>query len=201
MHRDPGTEVYLSLVNQELRPSAPANATLHVETTCLNRDLPSQLPFGIGRPRLQLSVAAPVSRVACLTPPTPTLRPALGRGVLWPLISHLNLNHLSISDAEDGTAALFAILRLYDFADSIDTRMMIDGLVSVTSQRVVGRADVRGQAGIVRGIEVTIEFDEEQFTGHGLFILASVLERFLGLYCSINSFTTLVATTHSTTGS
>ena len=91
-------------------------------------------------------------------------------------------------------------MRLYDFADSIDTRKMIDGLISVTSQRVVGRTDVGGQAGIVRGTEVTIKFDEEQFTGHGLFILASVLERFLALYCSINSFTTLVATTRQRDG-
>jgi len=200
VHRDPGTEVYLSLVDRELRPSAPASETLHVETTCLNRDLPSRLPFGFGRPRLQLSLAAPVARVICLTPPTPTLRPPLSRGVLWPLISHLTLNHLSISDAEDGAEALRGILLLYDFADSIDTRKMIDGVISVTSQRVVGRTDVGGQAGIVRGIEVSIEFDEEQFTGHGLFILASVLERFLGLYCSINSFTTLVAITRQRDG-
>jgi type VI secretion system protein ImpG len=149
---------------------------------------------------MQLGVAAPVSTVACLTAPTPTLRPALGRGVLWPLISHLTLNHLSIADAEDGAAALRAILRLYDFADSDDTRKMIDGLVSVASERVVERADVGGQSGIVRGIEVSIEFDEEPFTGHGLFIMASVLERFLGLYCSINSFTKLVATTRQRDG-
>src|SRR5262249_45751954 len=118
VHRDSGTEVYLSLIDRELRPTDPADETLHVETTCLNRDLPSRLPVGIGRPRMQLAVAAPVSKVTCLTAPSPTLRPVLGRGVLWPLISHLTLNHLSIADAEDGAAALRAILRLYDFADS-----------------------------------------------------------------------------------
>ena len=39
-----------------------------------------------------------------------------------------------------------------------------------------------------RGRRVEIEFDEEQFTGGGVFLFASVLERFLGLYASINSF-------------
>jgi type VI secretion system protein ImpG len=116
------------------------------------------------------------------------------------LISHLTLNHLSISGAADGAEALRGILHLYDFADSTDTKQMIDGVISVTHERVVGRTDVGGQAGIVRGIKVTIEFDEEKFTGHGLFILASVLERFLGLYCSINSFSTLVATTRQRDG-
>jgi type VI secretion system protein ImpG len=43
-------------------------------------------------------------------------------------------------------------------------------------------------------VEVTVRFDEEKFSGSGLFLFASVLERFLGLYCSVNSFTKLIAT-------
>ncbi len=99
---DPGTEVYLTLVDLDFQPSIPADSTLHVETTCLGRDLPSTLPFGGGQPRLQLGVPAPLGRIECLTPPTPTLRPSMRRGVLWPLISHLTLNHLSISGGEEG---------------------------------------------------------------------------------------------------
>jgi len=44
-------------------------------------------------------------------------------------------------------------------------------------------------------MEVTIEFDEAKYVGSGLFLFASVLERFLGLYSSLNSFTKLIATT------
>jgi type VI secretion system protein ImpG len=40
----------------------------------------------------------------------------------------------------------------------------------------------------VRGIETTLTFDEEQFVGSGMFLFACVLERFLGLYVSMNSF-------------
>ena len=50
-------------------------------------------------------------------------------------------------------------------------------------------------AGFVRGLETTLTFDEEQFVGSGLFLFASVLERFLGLYSSINSFNQLVIRT------
>ena len=46
---DGGTEVYLSLVDLDFDPSAPADWTLDVETTCLNRDLPHRLPFVAGR--------------------------------------------------------------------------------------------------------------------------------------------------------
>jgi type VI secretion system protein ImpG len=39
-----------------------------------------------------------------------------------------------------------------------------------------------------------LDFDEAKFAGSGLYLFASVLERFLALYCSMNSFTKLIAT-------
>ena len=48
-------------------------------------------------------------------------------------------------------------------------------------------------AGFCRGVEVTIDFDEEKYAGSGVFLFAMVLERFLGLYASLNSATRLVA--------
>jgi type VI secretion system protein ImpG len=42
-----------------------------------------------------------------------------------------------------------------------------------------------------RGRRVDLELDEEQFTGAGVFLFASVLEHFLGLYASVNSLSVL----------
>jgi type VI secretion system protein ImpG len=198
---DHGTEVFLSLVDLDFNPSAPADWTLDVETTCLNRDLPHQLPFGSDQPRLQFSEGgALISGITCLTPPTRTFRPALQRGTLWRLISHLSLGHLSLVDGSEQADALREILKLYDFADSAETQALIAGVLSVRSRRVVGRVGGDLAAGFCRGLEVTIQFDEEKFTGSGLFVFASVLERFLGLYCSINSFSRLVAVTKKREG-
>jgi type VI secretion system protein ImpG len=192
---DHGTEVFLSLVDLEMQPSAPADWTVDVETTCLNRDLPGRLPFGGDQPRLQVSEGgALVGRVACLTPPTPTLRPALQQGALWRLISHLSLNHLSLVGEGDQAHALREILKLYDFTDSAETRQRIDGLLEVRSRRITGRPRGQGAEAFCRGVEVTVRFDEAKFTGSGVLLFASVLERFLGLYCSMNSFTKLIAT-------
>lgn len=193
---DRGTEMFLSLVDLDFLPAAPARWTLDVETTCLNRDLPRRLPFGGGQPRLQLSSGGPVGGIRCLTPFTPTLRPALHRGTLWRLISHLSLNHLSLVDSEHGAEALREILKLYDFADSAETRRMIEGVLSVRGRRVVGRVAGGAASGFCRGFEVTVHFDEERFSGSGVYLLAAVLERFLGLYASLNSFSQVVATTN-----
>jgi type VI secretion system protein ImpG len=54
----------------------------------------------------------------------------------------------------------------------------------------VGAGDL---AGFVRGLEVDVELDETKFVGNSGFLFASVLERFFGLYVSVNSFTRLVA--------
>ena len=47
-----------------------------------------------------------------------------------------------------------------------------------------------------RGTQVEMEFDEEQFVGGGVYLFASVLERFLGLYVSMNSFSQLRCREH-----
>src|SRR5262249_30190478 len=120
---DRGSEVYLALVDLGMRPAAAGGWTLDVETTCTNRDLPQRLPFGPDQPRLRVSEGGGlVARVACLTPFPRTLRPARRRGALWRLISHLSLNHLSLVDGAEQADALREILKLYDFADSAETR-------------------------------------------------------------------------------
>jgi type VI secretion system protein ImpG len=192
---DRGTDVYLSLVDLGFDPRLPAESTLIVRTTCTNRELPLILQQAGERLALELEAAAPLARIRCLRSPSTPLRPPLRRGLYWRLVSHLSLNHLSLSHGAEGRDALQEILRLYDFVDpELVTRHLIDGITSVQSRQVVGRPPGSDGA-FCRGTEVSIEFDEEKYVGTGAYLFACVLERFLALYTSINSFTQLVATT------
>jgi type VI secretion system protein ImpG len=193
---DPGTELFISIVDLDFKPTDLGKWTLDIETTCLNRDLPRHLPYGAGQPRMQLTTGAPVAPIRCLTPPTATERPAMRRGTVWRLISHLSLNHLSLVSPDGNPESLREILRLYDYHDSAETRAMIDGVTGVLGKRVVGRVGGSVAAGFCRGMEITLRFDEERFTGSGVYLFAALLERFVGLYTSINSFTRVVATTN-----
>ena len=47
--------------------------------------------------------------------------------------------------------------------------------------------------GFCRGLDVTLTFDDEKYPGTGFFLLASVIEHFLGQYSTINSFTRMIA--------
>jgi type VI secretion system protein ImpG len=187
---DAGTEVLLSLVDLNFQPTLPPAETLTLRITCTNRDLPGKLPFGGNQGEFEIEGAV---RVRGLTKPTETVRVPLQRGAQWRLISHLSLNYLSIS--EGGREALQEILRLYDFSDSAVVRQQIAGITNVTSRRVVGRPASMPWNGFCRGVEVSIEFDEEKYIGSGVFLFASVLEKFLGLYASLNSFTQMIAHT------
>jgi type VI secretion system protein ImpG len=204
---DRGTDVWLNLVDLDFDPRLPAASTLVVRTTCTNRDLAGYLQRAGDQLHLELEAVAPLAGIRCVRSPTLPLRPPLRRGAYWRLVSHLSLNHLSISDPLEGKAALQEILRLYDYSDPESgqqlaevNRLRIEGITAVSSRRVVGRTGTSAASGFCRGVEVTVELDEEKYVGTGVFLFASVLERFLGLYASLNSFTQLVARTRQGEG-
>lgn len=193
--RDPGTELYLSVVDLEYRSLADAGAVLDVEITCCSRNRPNRLRFGGGEPHLSMAEGGDsLTGIHCLTAPTKTLRPPLGRGNVWRLISQLSLGHLSLSDPDHGLDALQETLRVYDFSRAAENRAMIESIRSVASERKTMRIVSGGRAGVALGNELTIHFDESRIPDGGLFLFASVLERYLALHTTINSFTRLVAT-------
>lgn len=205
---DSGTDVYLHLLDLAFDPRLPAESVLIAHTTCTNRDLPATLEqLGGDSLRLELEAAVPLSGVRCLRSPSAPLRPPRRRNAHWRLLSHLSLNHLSINDPVEGRATLQEILRLYDFSESrrgqqlaAVNRQFVEGITAVSSRRVVGRTGGPTASGFCRGVEVTIELDEQKYVGTGAFLFASVLERFLGLYASVNSFSQLVVKTEQSDG-
>ncbi len=198
---DEGTEMYMSLVDMNFNPRVPSVDVLNVRATCTNRDLPARLPFGGKEGDFEIEGTALMSRVRCLTKPTETIRPPQRRAAQWRLISHLNLNYLSlVSGDEIAPEALQEILHLYNFDDSSVTRKQILGITGIESRKVVRKIGGRVGAGFVRGIETTLTFDEEQFVGSGMYLFACVLERFLGLYASLNSFNQMVLKTEQREG-
>jgi len=193
---DPGTEIFLSFVDMNFNPHVPAADTITVHTVCTNRDLPGKLPFGGRNGDFEVEGIRSLSRIRCLRKPTNTIRPPLRRSAHWRLISHLSLNYLSLlnSTQPGSPEALQEILLLYDFTDSAAVRKQIQGITRVNSRRVVRQTGSPIGSGLLRGMETTVEFDEDQFAGNSVFLFASVLDRFLGLYTSVNSFNQLVAT-------
>jgi type VI secretion system protein ImpG len=189
-----GTDVLLLPHDAAFDPEQDGGGVLSIDALCCNRDLPASLPFGGGRPTLRLiEGAAAVTGLMCLTAPTPTLRLPLQERGAWRLISHLSLGHLSVVGGETAADALREVLRLYDCRESSESRAAIRALINVTSS--FGAARIPGltgpgarRGGFCRGLDVTLTFDDQLWATGGLYVLASVLDRFLALHATVNSF-------------
>jgi type VI secretion system protein ImpG len=193
-----GSETYLSLVDRNNAPYPAEMSQLAVRALVTNRDLPMLLPTG-EVDLFYLPDGGPVKHIR--TPVNPTRpRPTLAQGdAAWRLISHLSLNYLSIADSEsgDGAAALRELVGLYAPKGDRAVAMQLEGIKSVSSRPIVRRMSDGVLSTAVRGLEITLEFDDSFFEGTSVYLMGAVLERFFAKYVTINSFTETVLRTEA----
>ncbi len=185
-----GSETYLSLVDADNAPYRSDLSQLAVRAMVTNRDLPMLLSTG-APDTFHLPDGGPVRSIT--TPVSPTRpRPTFAQGdTAWRLISHLSLNHLSIADTETGSAAaaLREMVGIYAPDGDRTHRQQLEGIIDVSSRPIVRRMRDEVLSTAVRGLEVTVTFDESFFEGTSVYLLGAVLERFFRKQVSINSFT------------
>jgi len=188
------TEMYVALVDPRFSAWQQTRGMLYADLVCFNRDLPEILAEQRDTARIGFELAGgkgPVSEIKCLVTPTPVFRSHLGRRNLWPLISQLSLNHLSLSGENDSVVALREILALNDVRESDQTRNLIAGILKITTESCVHRLG----GAFAKGTRIQLLLNEENFVGDSPFLFASVMSHFFAMYTSINSFTQLTATT------
>ncbi|WP_338522078.1 type VI secretion system baseplate subunit TssF [Pseudomonas batumici] len=191
-----GSETFISLVDSRQAPYRHDLRQLGVSALCTNRDLPLFMNVGTGKSDFTLADSAPVSAIRCLAGPSRPRASHAHDNQAWRLISQLSLNYLSLSEAGQGAAALRELLRLYGESNDAALQLQIEGLREVSSKPCTRRLPMPGPIVFGRGLEITLEFDENAFRGTGVFLLGAVFERFLARYVSINSFTeTVIRTT------
>jgi type VI secretion system protein ImpG len=206
-----GSEVFLSLVDGPNGSHADDLRQLSVSALCTNRDLPLLLSIGHGSHDARahandtndfsLQNGAPVDAVRCLAGPTAPRSSPLDGDVAWRLISHLSLNYLGLCDqaadasGQAGAEPLREMLALYAGLGDPLLRRQVDGLYAVSSRPVIRPLPGPGPRSFGRGIEVSLECEEQAFQGNGAFVFGSVLSAFFAKHASINSFTETVLRT------
>lgn len=196
---DPASDLYLSFADVNGAMVQPDFHTVTAGVLCTNGNLPHELPFGTMATDLSLEEeSGPFEGIFVRATPTPSVPAPLGGQQLWRLVSMLSLNHLSLVD--QGTDAFRELMRLQSLSGAAQAERHIRGIVNVASSPF--HAPVYGEYGLTfaRGRSVDILFDEELFTGANVYVFASVIERFLGLYASLNSFCRLVVRTRQREG-
>lgn len=195
-----GTDTFISLKEPPEREGDEQARALNVRALVTNRHLTDQLPVKRGQTDFT-AVKDKTIRLECIAGPT---RPkdsflsgkfrdkgaeATG-SLLWKLLSILQFNHLGLSGGhnDDRGAALRELLMIFSDAANPDIERRIRGILDVQTVSTVRKIRQGNGFNAARGIQVTIEFDEMAFEGTGVFLLGTVLSRFLSEYASINSF-------------
>lgn len=196
-----GSEVFLGLVDAEQAPFNGEINILSVTARLTNRHLPIRLAQSPGRWSL---VGGSKAKVQPLVGPTyPSFRPVDGPHA-WRLLNLLAVNYLPLggADQSEGAAVLREILALYAGESNEAMLQQISALRGIQTKTVsrplyepAGVGSAVRVAAIVRGLEISLIFDEAAFLDLSVVVLGSVLEEFFARYVSLNSFAETVMKT------
>lgn len=185
-----GTEVFLSLVDQNEAPYPDSLRHLSVEAMVTNRDLPTLVPRN-GKNDLRAPDSVPVQGVGLIRPPSAP-RPPFAEGELaWRLIRQLGFNYLSLTDLEhrDGGQGLRDMLALFMPTDDMVQRRQVQSLIGTRVKPIIRRLPGNGPIVHGRGVRCELTIDESGFSGVSPFLFGVVLEHFLARLVSVNAFT------------
>lgn len=180
-----GSDVFLSVAYPP--GDIPLPETLSVQITCTNRQLPEGLKLGdLCKPTSSSPDRMSFRNIRAMTSP---LNPPTGEALLWRLVSHVSLNFLSIASAVN----LRALLGLYVFSErqeqgqEVANRRRVEGIQEVTATR---ETRLVGRGSVLRGQQIRIKCRSDFFAGIGdMYLFGCVLDRFIGDYAGINSYT------------
>jgi type VI secretion system protein ImpG len=196
----PGHEMRIALIDADFRTvsaGAPGcRTTLSSMLTCTNRDLPAQLHYGDPHGDLRADELSSVAPIRMLRKPSPSYRFGSAKGAHWRLISHLSLNHASLTMA--GLDDFRKMLALYDLPRSPAAQRLIAGIHGLEHGAV--RAWVRNApvSTLMPGIGIRLTVDEDAFAGSSLFVFAQVLDHYFALNGQLNCFTRLQVVSRQT---
>lgn len=167
---------------------APVEEVLSLSLLCTNASLPENL--GLGDISRHTSTSPELLEFSNIRPVTTNILPPLGSNILWRLLSHASINMLTLDRPE----ALKTILDLYVFIEGRDKSSILANKKRIAGiEGFAARSVNRLMQGIMaRGIDVTLNLNQDHFAGIGdMYLFGSMLDRFLGGYTAINSFTSL----------
>ena len=166
----------------------PTDETLSLGVMATNRFLPEGLKAG----EITRTTDNSPERLSFtnLTVPTPYIQPPIGDGLAWRVLSQLGINFLSLADA----GRLRSLLSVYLFPTERNkgledtNRKRIDAIEEVAVERK--SRFIRGV--LLRGTLIKVRVRGDGFADMAdLFLFGTVLNEFMSVYATINTFTKL----------
>lgn len=172
-----------------------SGSILDIKTISTNGNLPTNLPFGGGEPKLTMVDQDPsLNSPKFLIPPCRPCHDHLAdkNEFRWKLVSHLLLNQISLCEGPDATGALKKLLNLYNFSNSLNNQKLINSIESISSSTTIGKINGIMGGGVIQGIEILIEFSPSSNDIFSLLGFGAILDRYFSFYVDSCGFTRLV---------
>ncbi|WP_211462539.1 type VI secretion system baseplate subunit TssF [Collimonas silvisoli] len=185
-----GTEVFLSLVDQNDAPYSEHIRYLSVQALVSNRDLPGVVPRN-GVSDLSVADSIPVAGVGLIRPPSTPQAPFAEREHAWRLIRQLGFNYLPLANmaGREGGQALRDLLRPFVVGGDSAQMRQVQSLIGSDIEPVTRRLPGNGPLVYGRGVACRMTVDETGFSGTSPYLFGLILEHWLSRHVSINVFT------------
>ena len=187
-----GSEVFLSLANNQNYTFNSNVQHLSVDAWCTSRDLPLIMPRD-GESDFLIEGFLPVKSIKLISKLTRPQEAVSEDRTLWSFLNQLSLNYLSLlnTDKEDAPIALKELLTVFVSSESDLLKKQIESITQVETSIINKVVRHYGVAAPIRGINITITLDEAQLGGVHPFLFGSVLNHYFRRLVSINSFVQL----------
>lgn len=183
-----GLERYISFHTHNGNIADLGSETVLMQLRCSNADLAERL--SVGDITYNTHKSPTYATFKNITKPTQSVSPQVNGELQWQLIANMSLNYLSLANID----VLKVLLSTYDFHSRVDRQAhrasihRLDGIVS-SEIRPIDRV-FRGVS--VRGNQFRLVANSTYFVNEGdMFLMTNVLNEFIRLYSSVNSFTEL----------
>ena len=187
-----GSEVFLSLANNQNYAFNSNVQHLSVDAWCTSRDLPLIMPRD-GESDFLIEGFLPVKSIKLISKLTRPQEAVREDRALWSFLNQLSLNYLSLlnTDKEDAPVALKELLTVFVSSESDLLKKQIESITRVETSIINKVVRHYGVAAPIRGINITVTLDEAQLGGVHPFLFGSVLNHYFRRLVSINSFVQL----------
>ncbi len=187
-----GSEVFLSLANNQNYAFNSNVQHLSVDAWCTSRDLPLIMPRD-GESDFLIEGFLPVKSIKLISKLTRPQEAVSEDRTLWSFLNQLSLNYLSLlnTDKEDAPVALKELLTVFVSSESDLLKKQIESITRVETSIINKVVRHYGVAAPIRGINIIVTLDETQLGGVHPFLFGSVLNHYFRRLVSINSFVQL----------
>ncbi|MCU6244130.1 type VI secretion system baseplate subunit TssF [Enterobacter asburiae] len=155
--------------------------------TCMSKAVVSQMTTGNEQGDFSAQVSLPGIIIKGLMRPRLPVYPSHSDAHHWRLVAQLSLNKILFS-GKQGIDILKQTLSLYNVVQNQTFAQLIDLLVDIKIENVMGRLYPDNPLSLAQGLSAILIFHRDASAQPGFYLFCSVLEKYLGQYAPVNSF-------------